>query len=702
MTLSRTPTHMRLTGILWSARQGLDGRRPAHAGGAAPYSPHGTAPHPASTVVPSARSRRLPLAWTAAATVLATLWSPPASAQSMEDRARAAAEAGRAKSGDSEALQQNYVTPGLSGQQITTVDNSRSFDPRIACQKTATLMEVLVQPGTTGDLSLIQVARDTDLDGVIDSRRTLPVPASGICANGIVSCRPGSWDQCRYFRWDTDATRNLKLSEVTMPELAGCYCINNSCGANLAWTNMPSLLGDLGGGMVGALTTADPRVGVAQAVIDGPMIRYIGAQSTACAGNAALPQTAYRSNPTSMKGDAFVASTGSAVFQALTGSPIGNGSTPQMRRCTIERQVTTQSVSADDIVARVSGGYSEIRGASSVDWLLGSPGNDSLKGGNCRNFDFRLVLRVGEADRIADARLTQLYFDDWAQVRIDGQLVLADPASWTSAGVPKSKCERDGTWHNYPNLDLKPYLTPGTHELWLRVAVGNEGEAFAQIHVELDTSCRSTEQMVDLCTGIEAEGRCALDSETVDGVQTFRNGVGTGLRPLPQTRLLGSGTCPVEITRDFFLKDRQYRCTIDGGQLPQPDLSRGAFILDHSTDTELHDRLRRPDGSFEETLRPFGLPDRGDVPRCEAVCKTRAPRINTAAAPAGVVGDRQNDPASYDSFYHSCDAANRCPTGPGEEIVSACGCLDDFPEAVVMMQTVRLAGADLVCTRAVQ
>ena len=36
--------------------------------------------------------------------------------------------------------------------------------------------------------------------------------------------------------------------------------------------------------------------------------------------------------------------------------------------------------------------------------------------------------------------------------------------------------------------------------------------------------------------------------------------------------------------------------------------------------------------------------------------------------------------------------------GPGEEIVSACGCLDDFPEAVVMMQTVRLGGADLVCT----
>ena len=36
--------------------------------------------------------------------------------------------------------------------------------------------------------------------------------------------------------------------------------------------------------------------------------------------------------------------------------------------------------------------------------------------------------------------------------------------------------------------------------------------------------------------------------------------------------------------------------------------------------------------------------------------------------------------------------------GPAKTVVSACGCLDDFPEAVAMMQTVRLAGADLVCT----
>src|SRR3546814_10656394 len=92
-------------------------------------------------------------------------------------------------------------------------------------------------------------------------------------------------------RWDVDAAKALKLTSVDMPKLAGCYCINNSCGTNLAWGNMASVLRDLGGGMIGALTTADPRYGVAEAVIDGPAIRYVGAQSTACQSSPNLSQT---------------------------------------------------------------------------------------------------------------------------------------------------------------------------------------------------------------------------------------------------------------------------------------------------------------------------------------------------------------------------------------------------------------------------
>ncbi len=618
----------------------------------------------------------------------------------MEERARAAAEASRAKSGDSDALQQNYVTPGLAGQQISTVDNSRTFAPNIACQKTATMLEVLVQPAGTGDLGKVTIARDTDLDGTVDSTANLPVPVSGICANGIVSCQPGTWNGCSFFRWDVDGGRALKLTSVDMPKLAGCYCLNNSCGTNLAWGNMASVLRDLGGGMIGALTTADPRYGVAEAVIDGPSIRYVGARSTACSANPDLPQTAYRANPATIASDAYAASTGNTVFQALKGSAIGSGTALAFRHCSIERRVTVLKPGAEDIINRTSGGYSTVQNGSSFDFLMGSPADNSLAGGSCTLIDFRMTLHVNDPDRIIDARLAQFFADDWAQVRIDGQFIGSGPSAWTSLGLPPGKCELKKTFYAYPNLDLRPYLTAGDHEIWLRVAVAEGGEGFAQVHVDVDNSCKTLEQVVDGCGSIASDPQCKLDSELVDGVQTWINGVVTGLRPLPQTRILGGPSCPTQLTRDFFLKDRTYRCAVD--DIAKPDTSRGAYIIDHSTETMLADRTRQSDGSYATSTRAFSLPDRGSVAACEPVCKTRAAKANSEAAPDGVVGAKQNVPTGYDTFFHTCTADNQCPAGPGEEVVSACGCLDDFPEAVVMMQTVRLAGADMVCTGSVQ
>lgn len=642
------------------------------------------------------RNRRLLSASSVLAAALAIPFVTPASAQTVEDRARTAAEASRAKTSDSDALRDNYVTPGLAGQPISTIDNSRTFAPNIACSKTATLLEVLVQPGSTGDLGKITIARDTDLDGTVDSTSNLPAPVSGICANGVVSCQPGTWNNCTFFRWEVDEAKALKLTSVDMPKLAGCYCLNNSCGSNLAWGNMPSVLRDLGGGMIGALTTADPRFGVAEAVIDGPTIRYVGAQSTACAPDPNLPQTAYRANPAAIASDAYVASTSSSVFQALKGSPVGTGSALQYRHCTIERRVTVLKPGAEDIISRISGGYSTIQNGSSFDFLMGSPADNSLAGGSCTLIDFRMTLHVNDPDRIVDARLVQFFADDWAQVRIDGQLIGSGPSAWTSLGLPPGKCELKKTFYSSPNTDLKPWLMAGDHEIWLRVAVASGGEGFAQVHFEVDNSCKTLEQVVDGCSTVASDPQCKLDSELVDGVQTWINGVATGLRPLPQTRILGGPACPTDLSRDFFLKDRTYRCAID--EIARPDTSRGAYIIDHSTETILADRARQSDGSFATSTRAFSLPDRGSVPACEPVCKTRAPKTNSEAASDGVVGAKQNLPTGYDTFFHACTADNQCPMGPGEELVSACGCLDDFPEAVVMMQTVRLAGADMVCT----
>lgn len=618
-------------------------------------------------------------------------------AQTMEERARSAAAAARTKSGDSDALQSNYLTPGLAGQSVSTVDNSKSFTPHIACQKTATLLELLAQPASTGDIGTLRISRDKDLDGSFDETLNVPVPISGICANGIISCAPGSWNQCRRFQWEVGSSGNLKLGEVDLTALAGCYCVNNSCGTNLAWGNMASILKDLGGGVVGALTTADPRIGVAQASIDGPLIRYTGAQTTACTAQPQVSATSYRSNPTAIQGDAYSVSQASSIFQTLAGSAAGNGKAQQTRGCSIERDITVKAWGFDDILA--------VRGSIAAVTSCGT---------GCRRYEIRGPGTCGSVPpiysatfdplapaRITSARIVEMGADDWVQARVNGQIVgYAGKRPWLGEALPSGDCRiSDDPWYNRSAIDITSQLRSGATVLGARVRGGGDGNwGYVTVEVQVDTGCEVSERLVDLCSGYAADPACHLVNETVDGVVTFRNGVNTGIKPLPSTRLFGTGACSFQYTRDFFERARQYACVIDQADAGAPELSRAAYIIDHSTETLLADRTTDANGTVSTSTRPFSMPERGSVAACEPICKTRAPKANSDVAVDGVVGARQNDPAGWDIFYHSCSADNVCPLGQREELVSACGCLDDFPEAVVIMQSVRLAGADLACT----
>jgi hypothetical protein len=258
-----------------------------------------------------------------------------------------------------------------------------------------------------------------------------------------------------------------------------------------------------------------------------------------------------------------------------------------------------------------------------------------------------------------------------------------------------------GTGDNHeatPNADLVPLLRQGSVSVDARIrAHGSHKSGYLDVRIEVDTGCEASEELADLCSGYAGDSQCQLLTEAVDGVDTVVGGVHTGLTPLPQTRLFGSASCTLSLTRDFFERDRQYRCVSDNGTAPEPDLSRGAYIIDHSTETVLADQTKQADGTVATTTTAFSMPAEPSVAACEAICKTRAAVTNTAAAPAGVTGAQQNDPSGWNIFYHACGADNVCPAGPGEAIVSACGCLDEFPEAAVMMQSVRLAGSDLTC-----
>jgi hypothetical protein len=101
-------------------------------------------------------------------------------------------------------------------------------------------------------------------------------------------------------------------------------------------------------------------------------------------------------------------------------------------------------------------------------------------------------------------------------------------------------------------------------------------------------------------------------------------------------------------------------------------------------------------GNEEHTMQ---IGYRGTYQDCEKACKTRKPKVNTQVSASGTAA-QQLDTQTYDFFYKVCKD-NRCPTVAGEECIVDCKCMDDFGEAASIMQSLRMAGQDLICSKGV-
>jgi hypothetical protein len=157
----------------------------------------------------------------------------------------------------------------------------QDFKAQLTETSSDAFLEVLIQPGPAGDIGTLTVRQDTDFDDAMDASYTSPVIASGVCANGIISCSPGTWYNCRFYRWQANPDSSVYLSEVDgIADLAGCYCVNAGCGGNLVWANAANMLKDLGGGIVGTIQKSNPDVVVTKVSTDAESIRYYGQRAS--------------------------------------------------------------------------------------------------------------------------------------------------------------------------------------------------------------------------------------------------------------------------------------------------------------------------------------------------------------------------------------------------------------------------------------
>ncbi len=621
--------------------------------------------------------------------------------------------------GTQETLQRNLIGPLLGGGDMTTIDRQTTFNPQVACPSSKEYLTVNIQPKSTGDIKVF-VYWDSDMNGQIDRQLTID-NVSGICTNGFITCTPGTWDNClpKKFAYRDG---NLYIAEAELSDLSGCYCINKSCGNNIVMSNLPVVVKTIGGAVASAFR-GDSRVAISNSRIVDTSIYFYGQDYSNCnlpaiSGGENFPERYFSKTSDAI----FKMQVESEVFNQsrdpeskynliLSGASQSDFVTCQITKTSYEGQI----IRPEDIIESVEG-----NGGSYRNCLNGEPGciqvilgweGDNYWCGDCEIHELSHTFRLKRPDLIESAVLEYVAWDDWIQVWLNERLIYSGPYPWTDRGStsPPGDCELRTSWKRYPNLDLtnlfRSYPPNTLLQSFVKVAVAGCGEGYAIITIRVKDACEVIFSDNNTCQQVENRSDCKLWNEKVNGTYTVRSGVKTGLQPLKSCQLI----CNQYVCPEYWSIERTYKCDSQGSF----DLSDAGHKVSTVVPSVNFDKQKgeliytdtlKQQGSWQEypdrKIKLTPMPEGSD---CEYTCKVRVNRENTQVSFSGVISSMHtNIQGDYVYLNRKCERNDSgtfiCPTLQGEEIVADCRCQDDFPAASTIMQTIRLAGQDLICS----
>ncbi|MCU3493002.1 conjugal transfer protein TraN [Enterobacter hormaechei subsp. steigerwaltii] len=618
----------------------------------------------------------------------------------------------KGKTSNASRLNESQIRPVSGENNMKTYDGKTAFDGKAVCKGSSEFMRMLVQPTTNGNLKLLNIMQDTDMNGSLDITTSPGWDISVVCSNGFQTCSDANnATTCTSWAWVADPkSYQLGRKNVAMTDLGGCYCINNSCGSNLAWNNLGQILNDLGGGASQALSRANPWFTLSQIKVDGVSASFVGGDTASCSigdsegffGTADGKKILnYKDNYNAMKTDAESNKNTSSAYKSITTGSLNPNEQYDLKSCSVTRNVPLDEVKLNEIIA-FDGGEGTVQqcGTDCLQLVMGKIGNNYWDG-YCKYYEVESKFFVKKPDRIKSATLVEVQYDDWMQMWVSDKVVWNGPhGNWTDMGPVPGSCQQNTSWKQNPNLDFKQYLNKeGPVTFKLRVEVYDGGEGYARVNLKADLSCKEGKDYIsNTCTAYEQDKECQLVEEAVDGVKTFTGGINTGLIPLAQTQVLQGNFCSVPVKRDWFKKNRTYRCNKKTSFNFDNIIERKAYIDKTVTPGDYKDKMFN-NGKVSYGAGELFWPDMPKVGDCINMCKTRKPKQTPDMAVTGQV-DKNNKSGviKYDNFYYECDATNKCPAEPGEEVIKACQCLNEFAEASAIMQVIRQAGQDMICS----
>ena len=202
------------------------------------------------------------------------------------------------------------------------------------------------------------------------------------------------------------------------------------------------------------------------------------------------------------------------------------------------------------------------------------------------------------------------------------------------------------------------------------------------------------------CSNIENDTTCQLKEERVDGVFTYRDFNPTGLIPVASCTDVSCESDIVRVCEDWWQKERTYLCQAQGLDFngARKRLDRiTSTATDNTTSLYYQDLRKDKDGNWINESNTIYLPSRDPYSDCERACKTKKPSTNTQAGVTGNATEYQTSTTTYDFFYKSC-VNDLCPLVVGEEIIKDCQCINDFAEAASIMESLKEASKDIICS----
>ncbi|QYK83435.1 hypothetical protein IBG34_23460 (plasmid) [Aeromonas media] len=172
-------------------------------------------------------------------------------------------------------INDNMISPISGSGNMATLDGKTSFNGKAVCKGSAEYAKFMIQPQSNGDIVLLNMFQDANMDGAIDKTIAANWRMSAVCSNGYMYCTdPDNAATCSSYKWTGNP---FGKATTSMTDLGGCYCINNKCGNSLVWRNLPQVVRDIGTGLAGALASANPWYTLSEVKIDGSRVRWLAA-----------------------------------------------------------------------------------------------------------------------------------------------------------------------------------------------------------------------------------------------------------------------------------------------------------------------------------------------------------------------------------------------------------------------------------------